>query len=248
MSIASERAGDSGPEINVGITEREVSIVAGALAGWMALRDPLSFRGIVMGGLAFGLIKRGLSGHCALYESLGLDSRKALDQSTAEPEEYSQKAIHVEESITINKSADDLYAFWRNLENLPKFMEHVKEVRTIDDKHSHWKTRGPMSFNVDWDAEIINDEPGNLIAWQSVGEAEVDNAGSVRFVPVDGGGTEIKVTLDYIPPAGLIGHYVAKLLGEDPSTQCRNDLQRLKHLIEASPIGASNVTAEGMGS
>ncbi len=229
------------PPINLSINEREVSLAAGAIAAIVALNRPFSFRGIAMAGLAVGLIRRGMTGRCSVYSKLGVTSASTDHEASAEPESYSDKSIHVEESVTIMKPAAELYAFWRNLENLPKFMEHVKSVTTTGDKRSHWTVRGPMSFNVEWDAEIINDEPGTLIAWQSVGDAEISHAGSVRFLPIgDGELTELRVTMDYIPPAGRIGYYVAKIFQEEPGMQTRNDLRRLKQILEAGEVPTNN--------
>jgi len=223
-------------EINVGITEREVTLVAGAAMALVAMRKPFSFRGLMYAGLSALMIRRAVTGHCPLYSMLDYDTRQSLDRPTAQPADYSSKSIHIEESLTIKKPAAELYAFWRNLENLPKFMEHVKDVHALDTGRSHWRARGPLGFNIEWDAEIINDELNKVIAWQSVGEAEVDHAGSVRFVSLSDNETDVRVTMDYIPPAGQLGHLAAKLFGEDPASQCRNDLMRLKQILESDVV------------
>jgi uncharacterized membrane protein len=116
-------------------------------------------------------------------------------------------------------------------------MKHVESVSVLDEKRSHWVVRGPAGSTVEWDAEIINDEPNALIAWRSLDNAEVDNAGSVRFVPgPEGRGTEVRVVLDYIPPAGRVGKWVARLFGEEPSQQIHEDLRRFKRLMETGEI------------
>jgi uncharacterized membrane protein len=227
--------------INVGRTERELSVVAGGVLALLALRRPLSLRGLALGGLGAAMIQRGVTGHCPVYTAMGIHTSESSDSPSAAPHDYSTHAIHIEESVTIMKPPAELYAFWRNLENLPKFMEHIQEIKPLYEKRSHWTTRGPMRFNVEWDAEIINDEADSLIAWRSVGASEVDSTGSVRFQPIaDGQGTQVRVTMDYIPPAGVVGHYVAKFLGEDPAAQCRNDLRKLKQLLEAGEIATNN--------
>ena len=119
--------------------------------------------------------------------------------------------------MTINRTPWDLYQFWRNFENLPRFMKHLKSVKVLDEKRSHWVAKAPAGRTVEWDAEIINDEPNALIAWRSLGGADVDNAGSVRFVPgPEGRGTEVRVVIDYIPPAGRVGKWVAEALRQEP--------------------------------
>jgi len=143
----------------------------------------------------------------------------------------------VAKTFTIGKPAQELYAFWRDFSNLAKFMNHVQVAKQADDKHSHWKVDGPAGMSVEWDAEIINEEPGRLIAWRSLGGAMVDNAGSVRFIDGPGDrGTEVKVTLDYIPPAGKVGSYLAKLFGRDANQMIREDLRRFKRLMETGEV------------
>lgn len=236
--------GAAGGSLNIGNTERQITMIAGAALGLLAARKPLSLQALVMAAAGGALLHRGLSGYCALYNLLGIDTRRSTDHPSAPAKDYLTKSIHVEESITIMKSPQELYNFWRNFENLPKFMRHLKDVRKIDDKRSHWVASGPMNYSVEWDAEIINDEPNSLIAWRTVGDAEVDNAGSVRFVGMpQEQGTELRVTIDYIPPAGKVGFVVARLFGKDPQQEIRKDLRRCKQLLEAGEI-ATNAQGE----
>ena len=116
-------------------------------------------------------------------------------------------------------------------------MQHLQSVTVIDLTHSHWVAKAPDGRDVAWDAEIINDKENELIAWRSIGDADIDNAGSVHFTPAPGGrGTVVKVVLEYNPPAGKAGKFVAKLFGEDPDTQVREDLRHLKEIMEAGEI------------
>src|SRR5205814_3086482 len=131
----------------------------------------------------------------------------------------------------------ELYGFWKNFENLPRFMRHLERVQKIDEQRSHWVAKGPAGYSVEWDAEIINDEPGQVIAWRSLAGASVDNAGSVRFVPAPGGrGTEVRVVIDYIPPAGVVGWAVAKLFGREPKQEIAEDLRRFKQKMEMGEV------------
>ncbi|XYH98238.1 SRPBCC family protein [Sorangium sp. So ce1128] len=140
-------------------------------------------------------------------------------------------------TVTIAKPADELYQFWRNFENLPRFMEHLSRVEVIDGRRSRWTARAPGGGSVSWQAEIIDDRENELIAWRSREPADVANAGSVRFIPAPGGrGTEVHVTIDYEAPAGALGRAVAKVLGEEPDQQLRDDLRHFKQLMEAGEI------------
>jgi uncharacterized membrane protein len=215
--------------VNVGPGERCVSALAGGALALHGLNRG-GLRGAVMTLLGAGLIYRGVRGHCPAYSTLGIDT---ADREPPEPAEYFERGIHIEMSVTVAKGPAELYDFWRHFENLPRFMGHLERVTVIDDKRSHWLACGPIGLTAEWDAEIINDEPGSLIAWRSLGGASVANAGSVRFVPApDGRGTEVKVVLDYIPPGGKVGAVVAGWLNADTGAYVREDLRRFKQIME----------------
>lgn len=146
-------------------------------------------------------------------------------------------AIRVHKSITINRSPAEVYDFWRNFENLPRFMAHLESVQVLDQRRSYWKAKAPLGATIEWTAEIAEDRPGELIAWRSMEGADVPNFGEVSFVPAPGGrGTEIHVRMQYDPPGGLIGATVAKLFGEEPSQQVDGDLRRLKQVLEVGEV------------
>lgn len=223
-------SGSRQPETNVPARERWVSGLTGGALVLTGLRMR-SLPGAVLALVGGAMLHRGYTGHCYGYQALGINRARG---EGAAPEEYFERGIHVAESVTINKSAEELYRFWRDLENLPRVMDYLQSVRKIDDKRSHWAAKAPAGVTVEWDAEIINDEPNALIAWRSLYPASVDNAGSVRFIPAPGGrGTEVHVSLDYIPPAGRVGWAVAKLFGKDPAAEVREDLRRFKAMMEA---------------
>ena len=194
--------------INLSPNERKVSVIAGGALGLLGL-SRRSIPGVALAALGGAVLYRGASGHCPVYEALGIDSHGDDDspREAPEPREYFQRSIHVERAITIDKPRAELFAFWRNFQNLPRFMQHLQHVDVIDARRSHWCTKGPAGSRVQWDAEIINEEPDALIAWRSLGGADVDSAGSVRFIesPRGRGGTQVRVVLDYIPPAGRHG-------------------------------------------
>jgi len=140
-------------------------------------------------------------------------------------------------SITIDRPIDDVYAFWRNFENFPQFMPHVESIDVRDDGRSHWVVKGPAGRQVEWDAEIIEDSPGETIAWRSLPGADVPNAGRVRFEPAPGGrGTVVRVELAYDMPGGAMGETVAKLFGVSPGKQTEMALLRVKQLLETGEI------------
>ena len=144
-------------------------------------------------------------------------------------------------TTTIRKPAPEVYAFWRDLENLPTFMAHLEEVRATGDRTSHWSAAAPFGKNVGWDAEIIDEAPGEKIAWRSTGTADVPNAGTVRFVPApDGVSTEVHVVLEYDIPGGAVGKAVAKYFGEEPHQQLDDDLRRLKQVLETGEVVRSD--------
>jgi uncharacterized membrane protein len=151
-------------------------------------------------------------------------------------------AMRVSQAVTINRSPEELYRFWRDFQNLPRFMKHLESVQTLEGQRSHWVAKGPAGTTVEWDAEILEDHPNELIFWRSIEGAEVDNTGSVRFERAPGGrGTVVRVRMQYDPPAGVVGATVAKLFGEDPAWQVKDDLRRFKQLMETGEI----ITTEG---
>ena len=151
--------------------------------------------------------------------------------------------IEVRRDITVGQEPAEVYRFWRNFENLPRFMEHLQAVRVIDDRRSHWRARAPAGTTVEWDAEIIEDRPNELIVWRSLDGADVPNTGSVRFTPAPGGrGTEVRVELRYDPPGGALGALVAKLFGKEPGQQVGGDLRRLKQVMETGEVVHSDAS------
>ena len=150
----------------------------------------------------------------------------------------------VHEAITVNRPASELYRFWRTLDNLPRFMQHVSSVERVSDTVSRWSARGPRNVVVEWPAEIINDVPNELIAWRSLDGSAIVSAGSVHFDDAGADrGTTIRVKLQYSPPGGKIGTAVARLLGQDAAVQIREDLRRFKQLLEAGEIATDERAA-----
>lgn len=151
-------------------------------------------------------------------------------------------AIEVRRAVTIDRPREEVYAFWRNFENLPRFMEHLVSVQVLDDRRSHWMARVPGGATVEWDAEITEDRPNELIAWRSLDRADVPNTGTVRFLPSPHGGTEVRVELRYEVPGGRLAATVGKLLGKVPEIQVGSDLRRLKQVLELGEIVYSDAS------
>lgn len=209
---------------NVGDNERIVS----AIAGGGLITYGISKGGLLGTALSLvggGLVYRGATGHCHLYS--------AADKDTAAP---TQTRVHVQRSVTINKSQAELYQFWRNFENLPQIMNHLESVTVLDDKRSHWKAKAPLGTSVEWEAETSGEVENERISWHSVEGSEIPNSGVVEFRPTTNRGTEVRVTLTYEPPAGKLGSWIAWLFGEEPSQQVAEDLRRFKSLMETGLI------------
>jgi uncharacterized membrane protein len=136
--------------------------------------------------------------------------------------------------VTINRSPEELYRFWRDFQNLPRFMKHIESARETGGRRSHWVAKAPAGTTVEWDAEITEDRPNELIAWRSLEGSDVDQVGSVRFERAPGGrGSIVKVEMRYRPPTGVVGATVAKLLGRAPGRQIKDALHRFRQIMEA---------------
>lgn len=219
------------PGKNVAPSERVLSAIGGVfIAGYAVKRRDASTPFLLfLGGF---LMVRGLGGRCELYTRLGLDSNRFRRK----PGVPGNKGIHLERSIELSLPPAQVFGYWRNLENLPLFMPHLKSVKRAEGGVSHWSVVGPAGTTIEWDAEIINERPGELLAWQSLPGAQVPNAGTVRFSPgTNGSGTLVTVVLQYQPPGGRLGAAVAAIFGETPETQLEEDLARFRDWVEAEP-------------
>jgi len=143
-------------------------------------------------------------------------------------------------TVTINRPRQELYDFWRDFRNLPLFMDNIESVQVLDSRKSHWKVKAPAGTTVEWDSVLIEDLPGEVIAWKSVDGASVPNSGRIEFRDTSNGrGTQVSVTIVYDPPAGALGKLIAKLFQREPHIQARRDLRRFKQLMETGEIPTS---------
>jgi uncharacterized membrane protein len=140
-------------------------------------------------------------------------------------------------SVVVDREPDEVYAFWRDFTRFPQFMLHLDAVRDLGNGRSHWQAKGPGGKAVEWDAEVTQDRPNELIAWRSLPGADIDNEGSVRFERAPGGrGTLVRVNLRYDPPAGALGKAIATLMNTEPGQQVSDDLRRFKQLLETGEV------------
>ncbi|MCQ6956862.1 SRPBCC family protein [Mucilaginibacter aquariorum] len=208
---------------NLSSAERTVSIAAGAklaLSGFKGLfKSP--FSSIIKLGAGGYLLNRGITGHCELYSRMGRNTTEPIN-------------VNIRSSYLIDKPRQEVYDFWRKLDNLPLFMKHLESVELIDDKRSHWVLKLPTGVaKVSWDAEIVSDEPGYSIGWSSLPDSLIDNAGKVRFQDsTDGNGTLVDVVISYRPPAGGFGGGIAHILNPVFKNMVDNDVRNFKQYMD----------------
>ncbi len=195
-----------------------------------------------------GRRRRGIVTAAALTAIGGADLYAALRTSRGDSARHSGGQRHrtLRAAVTVMRSPEYVYGFWRNLENLPDFMYHLQSVTTGDDGQSHWIANSPIGQPVQWDAQIVEDLPGKKIAWQSLPGSGIENSGCVEFTPDHSAkGTEVRVTLAYQMPGGALGKAAATLLGESPEQQVNDDLRRFKQIMETGQILRSDGSPEG---
>ncbi len=219
---------------NVNDLERMVSVLSGTVMLIRAYQGRSRPMNTITG---VGLVARGLSGFCPINSLLGRhremgDTREALGGNSG---------VLIEESITINRPAADLYRFWRQLETLPQVFSHLSRVETTGPRTSHWVMNGPAGTTFEWDAEIINNIKDELIAWRSLPDSDIASAGSVSF-DEHGRKTDVTVRMQYDVPGGRAGSALAWLSGMDPSKVVREELERFKERLEA---GGSSLPSQG---
>jgi len=228
MDNAIDRARTGGIQVNASDVEHIGSLLTGTLMLLTGLRKG-GLLGSIFGVAGGALIYRGQKGYRRLYDLLGIEL-------PMEPTGVGRYNVRAEAECTIQRNVSEVYRIWRNLENLPIFMNHLVSVVELDDSYSRWIARGPLGMVVKWDARIVNDVEDQVIAWESLEGSGVDNAGSVRFEEVGDNSTRVKVVLRYDPPAEQLGTWLSKLFGRDPQTEIEQDLHRFKRIMESANV------------
>jgi uncharacterized membrane protein len=194
-------------------------VIMGTIGGALALKGLRSkgAAGRTLSALGLGLLTRAMT---------NLPARRLVGAGAG------RRAVEVQKTVVVGAPIEQVWELWSNFEQFPRFMSHLREVRRIDEKRSHWVATGPAGIPVEWDAVITEWVPNEVIAWRSVEGSTVQAAGRVRFRPTPVGNTEIDVHMSYNPPAGALGHAVASLFGTDPKRAMDEDMVRLKALLE----------------
>jgi uncharacterized membrane protein len=227
-----------------------VMILSGARAAgcWSRVAGDIMDLALLGGDLAAPDTDKGraIGSTAAVAGVTVLDALTAWELSQSQSGAYDVRA---ERAITINKSPDECYRFWRDFENLPRFMLHLQSVRPTGENRSHWIAKGPGGMKYEWDAEVTGDRPGECISWRTLEGADVDHSGSVRFEKAPGGrGTVVRVRLYYTPPGMGAGALVARILGQDPEAEIAKDLRRLKQMMETGDVVTTEGQPAGRGS
>jgi uncharacterized membrane protein len=222
---------------NVGKIERTASVVVGTALVQVAIRK----KGWVRAGAALlgaNFLRRGITGYCYTYQAAGISTVRAESNHKGNATLPYESGIRIDEAVTINRPREEVFRFWRDFGNIAHCMKHVESVSTMPGTNrTRWIVKGPGGKRMEWDAEIINEIENELLAWRSLDGSEVANAGSVHFKNAAGErGTEVTIALQYSPPGGTVGAFAAKLFGEDPSQQIREDLRRLKARLETGIV------------
>jgi uncharacterized membrane protein len=239
VETIARRLGDEQTGTQRGIVsdaERLVSGIGGsALAVYGFKRR--DWPGLALALIGGGLLYHSLNGQRALAHALGISPVLST---------HGEQYVEVVKSVTINRPVEEVYRFWRNFENLPRFMRHLTSVEVLNEKRSRWTANAPGGMTITWEADIVNEKNNTLIAWQSVEGSDINHRGIVRFASApQGRGTEVVVELEYEPIAGLLGTAVAKLFGEEPNQQVEDDIRRFKQFMEAGEIPTTDGQARG---
>ncbi len=220
--------------VNVGKNERIASVLAGGLLVGLGLRKR-GAAGALLGLSGAILAHRGATGHCLVYGAVGMDS--AREKGTLPREEEGEARVSVQATLAVNRPADELYAFWRDFRNAPRYMDRVVSVEVVDETHSRWTATGPRGRHWEWTSRVTEERPGELIAWETLPGADLPNRGSVQFLPLgDGAQTEVRYELEFDPPGGIVGRAIAGLFHEVPEEMIKGDLRRFRQLMETGEI------------
>ena len=219
---------------NVNNAERLVSAaIGGGLLAYGLKKGGMT--GTLLSILGGAMLFRGATGHCHVYDAAGVNTLRDEPIGTRKSP-YNRSTlsgrVHVTEAIKIDRPASEVYRYWKNFDNFPLFMKHVENVTKNADETWHWTVKAPLGTSVEWNARVTSDIEDQRIGWQSTKDSQIPNSGVVEFVGTPENTTELTVTMIYEAPAGKFGEWAAWALGEEPSIQVAEDLQRFKELME----------------
>lgn len=216
---------ESGKTMNVGDVERVVSgLAGGALVVWGLRRRSLA--GLIVAAAGGEMIRRGISGHCAVYEWLGRNAAQS-------------GPIEIESAVTIDRPATELHRAWCNPDTLSRVMGDFADVHSVGEKRWHWNAHGPADKGLEWESEITEENEGRLLRWRSVGDAAIPNDGEVRFHEAPQGlGTEVRLSMRFDPPGGALGRAAVKMLGPTPQRFASRALHRFRNIVESAGLPA----------
>ncbi len=228
-------------ERNIAVPEQIGSLLAGGTMFAMGVRRG-GLSGIMSIVAGSALLAHGVSGRSRVYQALGVDTAHGPGWR-----EIIERASHVHDSIAVNRPPGEVFRFWRDVGNLPRFMLDIESVEDLGHNRSRWHARGPLGVDVRWDAEIVEEQADRLIRWRTIdSESNVEHEGAVRFEPAPGNrGTIVRTDFHWKPPGGVVGAAAARLLPQDPARRVREDLRRFRQLLEAGEIARTGPESEG---
>jgi len=229
--IPRQKSSSQDDHINLNWPERYISIVTGVKLSWSGVTHLFKkpFTSLFKLGAGGYLLNRGITGHCEIYSRIGKNTQEPIN-------------INIRSSFLIDKPRHQVYQFWRKLDNLPLFMNHLESVEVLDGKRSNWILKLPINVaKVSWEAEIVKDEPDHLIGWSSLPGSVIDNAGKVRFRDAeDGKGTLVDIVITYQPPAGGIGASIAHVLNPVFKNMVDNDVRNFKQYMDLDILSSGH--------
>ena len=223
-----------GSEVNVGPVQRGVSALAGVALVAAGLRRP-TLGGVALAGAGTSLLYRATTGYCHLFGALGIDT--ARDDDGGAPSD----AVEIRRSITIQRPRDEVYRRWRDPQSQPRVWSHFAELTNATEQGAHWRFEAPLGRTLGWDARVVDERPGELVAWEAAEGADLRNEGTVEFRDAPGDwGTEITLRVRFDPPAGLLGDAAARVLDDPPKLVLEKALRRFKSLVETGEIPSTD--------
>lgn len=233
-------------DVNMGRNDRLASVLGGAGLALLGARQR-GVGGALLSAAGAALIARGATGHCPVYQALGASSRTGLPGKRPRAEEDLKPGVSVSASITVPGPPEQAYDVWRDFTNAPRYMDRIASVEIVDDTRSRWTATGPMGRSWTWESEVVEDSPGELIAWESLPGSELPNRGWVQFAPAAGDApqTEVRYFVEFDAPGGVIGNAIAHAFHDAPREMVRGDLRRFRALLEAGhPAPAAELALE----